>query len=90
VPWAEVVHVEGASSGQDPAARARRFHAGRLAYVRKWHGRRLAAALRGYLLVESLGRGLEEGAKLALGSRPGVRRARLREISSLVQCAARG
>ena len=82
VPAAEVVHHEGASTRLDLAARDQRFQSSKLRYAAKWHGPRLAAALRLYLLLEYLGRGLEESVKLALGSRPAQRRHRLRLIAS--------
>jgi GT2 family glycosyltransferase len=82
VPSAEVVHVEGASSQRDVAARDQRFQASKLAYARKWHGPLVAEALRVYLVGEYAFRALEEGAKLALGSRVPERRARLRVIGS--------
>lgn len=80
VPSAEVVHLEGGSSRADLAARDRRFQASKLAYVAKWHSRWLAFALRLYLIVEYLARGVEEAVKLALGSRVAERRERLRII----------
>lgn len=82
VPAAEVVHVEGASSRGDLAARDQRFQASKLAYVAKWHGAPAAAALRSYLVLEYVFRAAEEGFKLALGSRANERRARLRVIGS--------
>jgi GT2 family glycosyltransferase len=90
VPAAEVVHLEGASSRQDLAARDRLFQASKLQYAAKWHGPTAARALRAYLIVEYLVRACEEGVKMALGSRVGERRARLRVISSGLRHALRG
>jgi GT2 family glycosyltransferase len=90
VPSAEVLHLEGASSRQDLAARDRLFQASKLRYAAKWHGPGAARALRTYLVVEYLVRGLEEGVKMALGSRVGERRARLRVIRSGLRHALRG
>ena len=82
IPSAVVVHVEGASSRRDLAARDQRFQASKLAYARKWHGPLVAETLRAYLIGEYALRAVEEGAKLALGSRVPERRARLRVIGS--------
>jgi hypothetical protein len=82
VPSAEVVHLEGASSRSDLAARDRLFQASKLEYAAKWHGLAVAQALRVYLVTEYLVRGLEEALKLALRSRVPERRARLRVIGS--------
>ena len=82
VASAEVVHLEGASARQDLASRDRLFQASKLAYAEKWLGRHVAFALRAYLIVEYLARGLEEVLKLAIGSRSAERRARLRVIRS--------
>jgi hypothetical protein len=84
------VHLEGASARQDLAARDRLFQASKLHYAAKWHGRAAARALRAYLIVEYLVRAGEEGLKLALGSRVGERRARLRIIGSGLRHALRG
>jgi len=87
VPSAEVTHLEGGSSRLDLAARDRRFQASKLAYAAKWHGPLLAAALRGYLVLEYLARAVEEGLKLLFGSRVAERRARLRIIGSSLKNA---
>jgi len=80
VPRAEVVHLEGGSSRTDLAARDQRFQSSKLRYADKWHGRGVALALRAYLVLDYVFRGLEESVKLATGSRRGERRARLRVI----------
>jgi GT2 family glycosyltransferase len=90
VPRAEVVHLEGASTRLDLAARDRQFQASKLAYAAKWHGRGVALALRAYLVVEYVVRAIEETAKLAVGSRVAERRARLRVIGSGLRHALRG
>jgi GT2 family glycosyltransferase len=90
VPSAEVLHLEGGSSRQDLAARDRLFQASKLQYTAKWHGRAAERALRAYLIVEYLVRAGEEGVKMALGSRVGERRARLRVIGSGLRHALRG
>jgi GT2 family glycosyltransferase len=90
VPSAEVVHLEGASSRLDLAARDRLFQASKLQYAAKWHGRGAARALRAYLIIEYLVRAVEEGVKMAFGSRVVERRARLRVIGSGLRHALRG
>jgi N-acetylglucosaminyl-diphospho-decaprenol L-rhamnosyltransferase len=79
-PSAEVLHLEGGSSRSDLTARDQRFQASKLAYAAKWHGAGVALALRAYLVAEYVLRAVEEGLKLAIGSRPSVRRSRLRVI----------
>jgi N-acetylglucosaminyl-diphospho-decaprenol L-rhamnosyltransferase len=81
-PEAEVVHLEGASSRLDLAARDRAFQASKVRYAETWHGRPTALALRGYLVLEYLARAVEESVRLAQGSRVEERRARLRVIGS--------
>jgi GT2 family glycosyltransferase len=90
VPSSEVVHLEGASSRLDLAARDRLFQASKLAYAAKWHGPLVALSLRAYLIVEYVARAIEEGLKLILGSRVDERRARLRVIGSGLRNAFRG
>jgi N-acetylglucosaminyl-diphospho-decaprenol L-rhamnosyltransferase len=90
VPNAEVAHLEGGSSRLDLAARDRLFQSSKLQYAAKWHGARVAAALRAYLVVEYAARACEESVKLALGSRVSERRARLRIIASGLRQALRG
>jgi N-acetylglucosaminyl-diphospho-decaprenol L-rhamnosyltransferase len=90
VPQAEVVHIEGASALQNLSAREKFFQTSKLQYAAKWHGPLVAGVLRGYLVLEYLARGLEESMKLALGSRVGERRARLRVIGSGLRHALRG
>lgn len=89
VPAVEVVHLEGASSRLDLAARDRNFQASKLAYAARWHGWPVAAALRSYLILEYVARGFEETLKLLLGSRQAERRARLRVIGSGLRNAIR-
>ncbi len=88
-PRAEVVHLEGGSSRQDLLARDLSFQESKLRYVEKWHGPRLAALFRTYLVAEYLARGAEELVKLALGSRVAERRERLRLIGGYLRHAAR-
>ena len=90
VPSAEVVHLEGGSSRLDLVARDRMFQASKLRYAAKWHGRWVAHALRAYLVLEYVARGMEEGLQLALGSRVPERRARLRVIGSGLRATLRG
>ena len=80
VPSAEVVHFEGGSSRADLAARDQRFQSSKLAYAAKWHGPPVGLALRGYLILEYLVRGLEETIKYGMGRQRSERRARLRVI----------
>jgi GT2 family glycosyltransferase len=81
LPHVEVMHHEGASTGQDLAARDVAFQRSKLRYIAKWHGGRLAAAFRTYLVAEYVARAVEESLKLAVGSRVEERRQRLRVIA---------
>jgi N-acetylglucosaminyl-diphospho-decaprenol L-rhamnosyltransferase len=90
VPQSEVVHVEGASARLDLAARGTLFQTSKLQYAAKWHGAWVARLLRAYMVLEYVARALEESLKLALGSRVGERRARLRVIGSGLRHALRG
>jgi N-acetylglucosaminyl-diphospho-decaprenol L-rhamnosyltransferase len=90
LPTAEVLHHEGASTGIDLASRDRQFQSAKLKYAAKWHGPRVAGALRTYLVLEYGVRAVEEALKLALGSRVAERRARLRIIGSGMRHALRG
>jgi GT2 family glycosyltransferase len=81
-PAAEVVHLEGASTRLDLAARDRHFQASKLRYAQTWHGWPTATALRSYLVLEYLARGVEESLRLAQGSCVEQRRARLQVIAS--------
>jgi N-acetylglucosaminyl-diphospho-decaprenol L-rhamnosyltransferase len=89
VPWAEVTHLEGASSGSDLVARDRLFQSSKLEYAAKWHGPMVAQTLRAYLVLEYLGRAFEESVKLAFRSRVHERRQRLGVISSGLRSALR-
>lgn len=80
VPSAEVRHVESGSARLDLSARDRHFQTSKRRYIAKWHGPAAALAFRVYLVIEYLVRAVEEGVKLALGSRRGERRDRLRVI----------
>jgi GT2 family glycosyltransferase len=81
-PEAQVVHLEGASTRLDLAARDRHFQASKLRYAQIWHGWPTATALRAYLVLEYVARALEETMRLAQGSGVEQRRARLRVIAS--------
>jgi GT2 family glycosyltransferase len=88
-PDVEVVHLEGASTRLDLAARDRHFQASKLRYARTWHGWPTATALRMYLVLEYVARALEEGVRLAQRSRVEQRRARLQVIASGLRAVLR-
>jgi N-acetylglucosaminyl-diphospho-decaprenol L-rhamnosyltransferase len=87
LPTAHVSHVEGASASQDLLRRDQHFQAGKLRYAARWHGPYVAFALRAYLVLEYLARGVEETLKMGLGSRVAERRGRLRVIRNGVRHA---
>ena len=76
-PAAVVIHYEGRSSEQAVAARDRHFHSSKVRYYRKVFGPVWAELLRRYLLLEFRLQILVEGAKLLLGHRRALRRARI-------------
>jgi hypothetical protein len=90
VPSAEVRHHEGASARLDLAARDQRFQSSKLRYAQKWHGAGVARALRMFVIGEYVARGLEESARMAMGSRRRERRARLGVIGAGLRHALRG
>lgn len=63
LPAAVVTHHEGKSSEQVVAARHIRFYSSRVRYVRKYHGRLAAAAVRSFLLLTFVYQWAEEAAK---------------------------
>ena len=76
-PAAVVIHYEGRSSEQAVAARDRHFHSSKVRYYRKVFGPAWAELLRRYLLLEFRLQILLEGAKLLLGHKRSLRRARI-------------
>jgi N-acetylglucosaminyl-diphospho-decaprenol L-rhamnosyltransferase len=84
LPAAVVVHHEGKSSEQSPAARDINFHDSRVRYYRKHFGRPLALALRLAVVAHFLFLAAEEGAKLSLGHRPALRRQRLASLGRVI------
>ncbi len=76
-PEAAVIHHEGKSSEQIVAARHLRFQASKIRYVRKYHGRPAAAALRLFLLAAYAWMLLEEAVKWLLGHKRPLRRERI-------------
>lgn len=90
LPEAEVTHLESGSARLDLMARDRHFQDSKRRYIRKWHGPLLEQAFRLYLLVELLGRAVEESVKLVAGSRRNERRIRLRAIRNGLRYTLRG
>jgi GT2 family glycosyltransferase len=76
-PPARIVHHEGRSSEQVPAATHIRFNASKVRYFRKYHGALAAEALRLYLLGHFLFQLGLEAAKWLAGSRRSLRAARV-------------
>jgi hypothetical protein len=76
-PRAVIVHHEGASSGQVSARRMVLFNTSKVRYFAKHHGAAQAEMLRKSLLGQFRRQLWLERAKLALGSRPEMRRERI-------------
>ncbi|MDQ4078270.1 MAG: glycosyltransferase family 2 protein [Chloroflexota bacterium] len=85
LPDATIRHHEDASSGQVVALRHIRFNQSRLYYTEKWHGTRLAALLRFWLLFLFMVEWLKEAAKWLLGHKRPLRAERIREYGQLLR-----
>ncbi|MFQ5613623.1 MAG: glycosyltransferase family 2 protein [Anaerolineae bacterium] len=77
LPAARVIHYEGKSSEQVPAARAIRFQRSKVYYTRKWFGWRWALALRLFLLLTFAWQLAEETGKWLVGHKRPLRRQRM-------------
>lgn len=77
-PRARVVHHEGRSSEQVPAATHIRFQRSKVRYFEKYHGKALAQSLRAFILANFAAQLLLEGVKLALRHKPDLRRRRVK------------
>jgi N-acetylglucosaminyl-diphospho-decaprenol L-rhamnosyltransferase len=84
LPGACVIHHEGKSSEQVPAARHIRFQTSKVRYFRKFHGPEMAAVLQGLLLAMFAGEWLLEGAKWLAGSRRSLRVERMSAYNQLL------
>lgn len=84
LPAAVVIHHEGKSSEQNPAARDLHFHESRFRYYARHHGRSWALALRLAVLGHFTVLAAEEGAKLLLGHRRELRRQRLANLRTVL------
>ncbi len=76
-PGARVVHLAGASSAKDPAARQANFLRSKAAFYRKHFGPVAGAAVHAFLLLDCSLRIVEDGLKLALGRKPALHRDRI-------------
>jgi len=77
LPGAQVVHHEGRSSEQVPAARHIHFQRAKIHYFSKHHGRWVGTVLRLFLLLTYAYQLLEEGGKWLVGHKRSLRRQRL-------------
>ncbi len=77
LPAARVVHYEGRSSAQAPALKQIQFHASKVRYFRKYHGRVPAETLRLFLLATFAYQLLEESAKWLVGHKRALRAQRV-------------
>jgi GT2 family glycosyltransferase len=83
-PAAVVVHHEGGSSGQVPAVLHIHFQRSKIRLAQMWYGPRIAALLRGFLLLGYLWELLSEGGKHLVGHRRPLRRGRIRAYAELL------
>lgn len=77
-PGARVIHHEGRSSAQVPAATHIRFNTSKIRYLHKHHGRLAAALVRAVILMLFAWQIVIEGAKWVLGHRRPMRAERVR------------
>jgi N-acetylglucosaminyl-diphospho-decaprenol L-rhamnosyltransferase len=96
MPNAVVIHYEGKSSEQVVAARHIRFYGSRVRYVRKYHGRLAAAAVRSFLLLTFVLQWVEEAAKWLTGfvlsgqrAKQAMRRERMAAYSQVLRSGLR-
>lgn len=88
-PAAQVIHHVGKSSEQAVTVRHINFNRAKLRYFRKYHGRYLAAALRVFLLAGYAWQMMLEALKGLLGSKPTLRRQRIRAYSEVLKSGLR-
>lgn len=88
-PAARVVHHAGKSSDQAVTARHINFQRAKLRYFRKYHGRVVAGVLRCFLLASYAWQLALEGAKGLLGSKPDLRRQRVRSYYDVLRSGLR-
>lgn len=89
LPGAVVLHHEGKSSEQNPAARHIRFHTSRVRYFRKHRGAVVAETLRLALLAMFAGEWALEAVKWLLGSKRDLRLGRMRAYHQLLRAGLR-
>lgn len=90
LPGACVIHHEGKSSAQVPAARHIRFQTSKVRYFRKFYGLAPAAILQALLLAMFAGEWLLEGAKWVAGSRRPLRLERMAAYNQLLRSRLMG
>lgn len=76
---AQVIHHGGQSTQQVTARKHIHFQESKLRYFRKYHGPRVTALLRVFLLANYAWQIAVEGVKHSLGSKPAMRRQRINE-----------
>lgn len=88
-PAAQVIHHVGKSSEQAVTARHINFNRAKLRYFRKYHGRFMAAVLRVFLLAGYAWQIALESVKGLLGSKPILRRQRVRAYIDVLKSGLR-
>ncbi len=88
-PAAQVIHHVGKSSEQAVTARHINFNQAKLRYFRKYHGRFMAAVLRVFLLAGYAWQIALESVKGLLGSKPILRRQRVRAYIDVLKSGLR-
>jgi len=90
VPAARVIHYEGRSSAQVPAATHIRFNSSKVRYYRKYHGAAAAEVLRLFLLANFAAQLALEALKGLVGHKRALRAARVRVYWQVLRSGLRG
>ncbi|RPJ01401.1 MAG: glycosyltransferase family 2 protein, partial [Chloroflexi bacterium] len=85
-----ITHYGGQSTGQVETSKHIHFQRSKLRYYRKFHGRGLALALRGFLLLSYGAQIMLEGTKALLGNRRPMRTRRVRTYLQVIRALIKG
>ncbi len=90
VGGARITHYGGQSTGQVEANKHIHFQRSKLRYYRKFHGRGLALALRGFLLLSYGAQIMSEGGKALLGNQRPMRTQRIQTYLRVIRALSKG
>ena len=87
---ARITHYGGQSTEQVEANKHIHFQHSKLRYYRKFHGRGLALALRGFLLLSYGAQIMSEGGKALLGNQRPMRTQRIQTYLRVIRALSKG